>query len=107
MLYETILLCGVVLNQVLLTQHQALVSESCKNQYCANTDAMVAVRKLRMEFESYRGETQQELQQLKEQLKTGKIERTLELQGCPADDEAGANDITIQLNSSNSEFYTA
>ena len=69
MFYDGILLYGIILNQVLFTQHQALVSDSCKHRFSAESEAMEIVKKLRMEFASYREETQRDFQQLKDQLK--------------------------------------
>ena len=63
---------------------------------------MLEIRKLRMEFESYRDETQREFQKLKYKQRTNKEKRS-ELLECPEEMEKKGNRTETQYNLSNSE----
>ena len=104
MLLNIVILSSFLACRLPLTQSQAFLGDSCKHHDNVDSDVLMALRQLQMEFTTYRMDTQRELQGLNDRLR--KVEAELdEIKSQPDKTEPMLNDTEQHVDSSNGQLF--
>ena len=103
-MFNKVILYSVLLYLPRFTQSQTIPGDTCRPQTSDENDVLMALRKLQLEFTTYRTETQQQMQELNGRLQ--KVEAELEEIKSNADEpESMLNGTEIYGNSSNGQCF--
>ena len=106
-MFKKVILCSVLLHLLPLTQSQAIFGDSCRPQSSVDNGNLLRVSliQLQMEFETYRADTKQELQELNNRLH--KAESKLkEIKSRVDETGSMLNETEKHVNSSNGQLFS-